>query len=93
MKYAPIECEEHVILNSKAGKYVILYTRVSRCPENIMHKYVSNIYIHYFVCTSQHKNALKHIHCHKDVTVLSSYIFQVSIIYDKNGTDNPNGKW
>lgn len=34
---------------------------------------------------------MNHTHCHKDITIIIIYI-QVFIIYDKNGTDNPNGR-
>ena len=44
-----------------------------------MHKNISNIYIHYFVCSSQHRNTLNQTHCHKDITTIIVYI-QVSII-------------
>lgn len=55
-------------------------------------KIVSNIYVHYFVCSSQHRSDLNHTHPQKDITILIIIYIQFFIIYDKNGVDNPNGR-
>lgn len=51
---------------------------------------LSNVYIYYFVCSSPHRRAVNHTHHCKDITIIIITYIQVFIIYNKNGTDNPN---
>lgn len=82
-----------VILSSKAGKYIIIrYSGFQISWKYYTQKVVSNIYVHYFTCSSQHRSDLNHTHPQKDITILTIIYIQFFIIYDKNGAANSNGR-
>lgn len=56
-----------------------------------MHKNISNIYVHYFVRSSQCRSDLNHTHHYKDTAIIIIIYIQVFIICDKNDIGNPNG--
>lgn len=69
-----------------------MYSMFSGFLKILYTKNVSNIYVHYFVCSSQYRSDLNHKHHHSDIAIIVIIYIQVFIICDKNGIDNPSGR-